>query len=426
MNKEMNKNFDTNDKINEEVEAVNPSLKILKSDYNPSNYEDIDDYVFMKPKVVKKKTSFSGSDNHSDVFDGTPILRSNRHNVKKHNSHKRKKKMKKWKKALLSVGCVLLGLVLLVVGTVAVLYYKGSSELLNDDYSISAPNDVQVQNNGEFVVYNGVTYQYNKNITSILLMGIDERDLDGQKIIGQAGQSDVNILLTIDTLTGKMTMINISRDTMAEITEYSTGGGYLGMETMQLCLAYSFGDGKETSCENQVNTVKRLFYNVPINSYYSLDLNGISAINDSVGGVDVVSPETIGNFKEAETYHLEGDQAESFVRLRRHDTPDANNYRMARQKVYIEAFISKVLSQTKADISTPLDLFNASGEYSCTNMNASKVCYLAATAISNGGMSFDTLSVPGESKLNGEYAEFYVDETKFYEMFLSVFYQPVG
>lgn len=425
MNKEMNKNFDTNDKLNEEVEAVNPSLKILKSRYNPPDYEDIDDYVFMKPKVVKKKRSSYGSDNPSEDFDETPVLRSNQHNVKKHNSHSRKK-MKNWKKALLSVGCVLLGIVVLIVGTVALLYYKGSSELINDDYSISAPKDVQVQNNGEFVVYNGVTYRYNKNITSILLMGIDERELDGQKVIGQAGQSDVNILLTIDTSTGKITMINISRDTMTEITEYSAGGGYLGMETMQLCLAYSFGDGKEMSCENQVNTVKRLFYNVPINSYYSLDLDGISAINDSVGGVDVVSPETIGDFKQGETYHLVGDQAESFVRLRRHDTPDANNYRMARQRVYIEAFISKVLSQTKADISTPLDLFNASGEYSCTNLNASKVCYLAARAISNGGMSFDTLSVPGESKLNGEYAEFYVDETKFYEMFLSVFYQPIG
>ena len=97
---------------------------------------------------------------------------------------------------------------------------------------------------------------------------------------------------------------------------------------------------------------------------------------------------------------------------------------MARQQAYIQSFVSTVLTQTKADFSTPINLFNAASEYSCTNLNASKVCYLAATAISNGGMSYETLSVPGEAKQNGDYAEFNIDETKFYEMFLSVFYQP--
>lgn len=422
-NKNNNRTSDEFDDLNSSSNELNQS----NTQNGHSAFDDIDDYIYKKPVRSRKKVNSSDSQNFSEDVENIPLVVSDRGSRKKHSSHHRKKrkKMKTWKKVLLSVGCVLLGLIVLIAGTLAVLYFNGSKELISDDYTILAPDNVDVQNNGEYVVYNGVTYKYNKNITSILLMGIDEQELDGEKVIGQAGQSDVNILLTIDTATGKMSMINISRDVMTEVTEYSVNGGYIGMATHQLCLAYSFGDGKETSCINQVNTVKRLFYNIPINSYFSLDLDGISAINDSVGGVDVVSPEDIGDFKQGETYHLEGSQAESFVRTRRHDTVDANTYRMARQQVYLQSFISQVLNQTKAYFSTPLDLFNAAGDYSCTNLNASKVCYLAATAITNGSMSYDMLSVPGEAKQNGNYAEFYVDETKFYEMFLSVFYQPI-
>jgi len=420
------KNISINSKYVDYSDSISEKSDVVNKDF--SAYDDLDDYIYKKPAKSKKIASNLKTEAFTEELDDIPFVVSNRGVRKKHKNHHRrkKKKMKLWKKVVLSISCVLLGLIVMVVGTVALLYYNGSNELIINDYSVSAPENVDVQNNGDIVVYNGVTYKYNKNITSILMMGIDERELDAPKTIGQAGQSDVNILLTVDTSSGKMTMINISRDIMTEITEYSAGGSYIGMNTMQLCLAYSFGDGKETSCNNQVNTVKRVFYNIPINSYYSLDLDGIAAINDSVGGVDVVSPETIGEFKEGETYHLEGEQAEAFVRERRHDTVDANNYRMARQQIYLNAFISKLISQTKSDFSTPLNLFNAAGEYSCTNLNASKICYLAATAITNGGMSYDTLNVPGEAKQNGDYAEFYIDETKFYEMFLSVFYQPVG
>lgn len=418
--KNINLNNKKLDSENFVSDVQNPDIK------NNLDYADLDDYIYKKPVKVRKKPTDVLQDNYEENVENTTFVASNRSSPKRSKHRKKKKKMKTWKKVLLSIGYVLPGLIVLIAGTVAVLYYNGSNQLLDGDYVITAPENVDVHNNGETVVYNGVTYKYNKNITSILMMGIDTRELDSPKTIGQAGQSDVNILLTVDTSTGKMTMINISRDIMTEVTEYSTSGVYVGMDTMQLCLAYSFGDGKETSCNNQVNAVKRIFYNVPINSYYSLDLDGIAAINDSIGGVDVVSPETVGIFEEGKTYHLEGEQAESFVRDRRHDTAEANSYRNQRQLVYINAFISKLISQTKSDISTPLNLFNTSSEYSCTNLNASKVCYLAATALTSNGMSYDTLSVPGEVKLNGDYAEFYIDETNFYEMFLSVFYQPVG
>lgn len=372
----------------------------IKSDEKTID-DDLNDYVFTKPHKTKK------------------------HKSKSHSQSTPRKKKKRLKKVLLSIGCVLLGLILLVVGTYTYLFIKGSSELFEKDYSITAPQGVQTQNQGEFVVYNGKTYEYNKNITSILFMGVDKRELEETEVKGTGGQADVIVLLAVDTKTGKISMINISRDTMTDVTVYSANGGYVGSEEQQLCLAYAYGDGKKTSCENTVNSVKRLFYNIPIKSYLALDLDGIAAVNDSIGGVDVTSPETVGNFVNGQNYHLEGSLAESFVRSRNHESADANTLRMQRQQVYATQFMNKVISATKEKITTPVDLFNSSSPYTCTNLNPSKILYLAQSVVMSNGMSVEMNTVPGEAKMGEIYAEYYVNESEFYELFLNVFYTPV-
>lgn len=372
----------------------------IKSDEKTID-DDLNDYVFTKPHKTKK------------------------HKSKSHSQSTPRKKKKRLKKVLLSIGCVLLGLILLVVGTYTYLFIKGSSELFEKDYSITAPQGVETQNQGEFVVYNGKTYEYNKNITSILFMGVDKRELEETEVNGTGGQADVIVLFAVDTKTGKISMINISRDTMTDVTVYSANGGYVGSQEQQLCLAYAYGDGKKTSCENTVNSVKGLFYNIPIKSYLALDLDGIAAVNDSIGGVDVTSPETVGNFVSGQNYHLEGSLAESFVRSRSHESADANTLRMQRQQVYATQFMNKVISATKEKITTPVDLFNSSSPYTCTNLNPSKILYLAQSVVMSNGMSVEMNTVPGEAKMGEIYAEYYVNESEFYELFLNVFYTPV-
>lgn len=256
-------------------------------------------------------------------------------------------------------------------------------------------------------------------------MGVDKRELQKTEVHGTGGQADVIVLLAVDTKTGKISMINISRDTMTDVTVYSANGGYVGSEKQQLCLSYAYGNGKETSSENTVDSVQRLFYNIPIKSYLALDLDGIAAVNDSIGGVDVTSPETIGSFVQGQNYHLEGELAESFVRSRNHESADANTLRMQRQQIYVKQFMDKVISATKKQITTPIDLFNASSPYTCTNLNPSKILYLAQSVVLSDGMSVEMSTVPGESKMGKTYAEYYVNESEFYELFLSVFYNQV-
>lgn len=387
-------------------------------------HDDIDDYVFYRgKKKVKKKIDVSKRLADEDFN----IVRSRTSScLDKKKKRKVKKKMKLWKKVLISIASILLSLVVLITGSCSYLLYKGSKEMIEPDPIIIIPENINVQNDEEYVYYNGKTYEYNENITNILFMGVDTRTLDEETDNGTSGQADVIVLMTVDTETGEITMINISRDTMAEVSVYSENGGYVGTETQQICLSYAYGDGKETSCENTVNSVRKLFYNVPVKSYLSLDLNGIAAVNDSIGGVDVVSPETIGTFVQGQSYHLEGATAESFIRSRRHDIADANTLRMQRQQIYAQAFMNKIISATKEKITTPIDLFNSSSPYTCTNLNPSKIAYLAEKAVTTDGFSTDMISVPGQAKMNGVNAEFYIDETDFYEMFIDVFYNEVA
>lgn len=379
--------------------------------------DDIGDYVFTEPRKKKKRKVKAHKKNSAHDF---PIVKSDR------GYRRKKKKMKIWKKVLIGIGCSLLSLVLIVVGVFYALLYKGSKQLYDNDYIVTAPQGVEVQDSGKYVIYNGNQYELNKNITSILFIGVDKRNLDETGANGTGGQADVVVLAAVDTETGKVSLINVSRDTITDVARYSAGGSYVGMEEEQLCLAYAYGDGKKTSCENTVSSVERLFYNIPVKSYYSLDLDGIASVNDSIGGVDVTSPETIQNFVAGESYHLEGDMAESFVRARDTAVLESNNSRIERQMVYVNAFMNKVIGQIKQDVSTPLDLFNAASPYSCTNLNASKVCYLAEEMVTGSGVSTQILSVPGEVKMGEKYAEFYVNEDEFYELFLSVFYNKVS
>ena len=86
--------------------------------------------------------------------------------------------MKTWKKVLLSIGCTLLGLIILTVGTVAYLIYQGGNELFNTDIHVTAPQGIETEENGKYVVYNGETYQFNEKVTNVLCIGVDKRNLD--------------------------------------------------------------------------------------------------------------------------------------------------------------------------------------------------------------------------------------------------------
>ena len=364
----------------------------------------------------------SAKDDLNDYIYMTPVKNSS--------SHKKEKKKKKlWLKILIGI---LIGLIVLILSGIITLFVlinvgKGAMLDANKTAIINVPTYVQqVEQDGKTIVYNGKTYKYNEAITSILFMGIDrDQFADDDENLGTNGDADALMLLTYDTSNGNTDLISISRDTMADIDVYSKDGTYIGIEKQQICLAYAYGDGKETSCTNQVNAVSRLFYNIPISSYLSMDLDAVSVLNDAVGGVTVTSPQTFKEFTKGETVTLYGESAETFVRNRDTSVLDSNNSRMERQRVYIESFFKTLAAGTKENLMLPVDLFNAASPYTVTNIDIPKVTYLASNILEKDFSDIEMQNVPGEVVQGEVYAEYHLDQEKFFEMFLNVYYTPV-
>ena len=98
---------------------------------------------------------------------------------------------------------------------------------------------------GKEVTYQGEKYVYNEDLVSILFLGVDKEAFEEGGTVGdgKAGQADALFLLVLDTKTGKSRLIAISRDTMTDVNVYSDLGNFIGTEKLQLCLAYTYGDG---------------------------------------------------------------------------------------------------------------------------------------------------------------------------------------
>ncbi len=75
-------------------------------------------------------------------------------------------------------------------------------------------------------------------------------------------------MMAYDTKHKKITMINVPRDLMTDVPIYTADGVYSTTKKQQICLAYAYGDGKDKSCDNVKTVVERLFYNMPVKTYF--------------------------------------------------------------------------------------------------------------------------------------------------------------
>jgi LCP family protein required for cell wall assembly len=344
-------------------------------------------------------------------------------------SHSSSSKSKKLPTAARIAIAILIIIVVLVVVALAVFFgfqHKGKSDLTN----VTTETNYE-----EKISYNGHDYVYNDNIVSIAFIGVDKRDLGLEDdAVGTAGQADANIVLAIDTSTGEAKAIAIPRDTMVDVDLYSENNIFLRNEEMQLCLSYAYGNGTDTSAENVTTSISRILYNVPINKYFALDLNGIEPINDAIGGVTVESLydfDSLG-ISKGDTVHLIGDLTETYVRTRDWDTIEASLNRTARQVQYVKAFAAQVVPAVMNDFSIVSSLYNTAMEYSTTNITLTDATYLASLMISKNITDFTTTTIEGEMKestreeySNVVYAEFYPDEDKLMETVLDTFYTQI-
>lgn len=387
--------------------------------------------------IQEKKSGFSmntgdmkpvfDSDSHERGASSSGEHHHHHHHHRHHRHHRRhKKKMNPVLKFFVVPVSLILVVALVAGGTFVFLDKKGRDDMTKV---------VTQTNYDEVIEYNGNKYAYNKDVVAIAFIGVDKRELDDNQQIGTAGQADADLVLTLNTKTGKAKVIAVPRDTMVDVDLYDTDGKYLRSENMQLCLSFAYGNGRETSAENVTTSLSRVLYNVPINKYFVLDLDGIKPLNDAIGGVTV---ESMYEFKDegikiGDEVTLTGDMTEKYVRHRDMDTVDASLNRTARQVQYVKAFARQLVPSVLDDFSIVSKLYNTASQYSVTNIDLSNITYLASLLVSKGVTDFETVTLEGEMKESTRkdyadfvYAEFYPDEASTMETVLDTFYTKLN
>lgn len=265
------------------------------------------------------------------------------------------------------------------------------------------------------IYHNGQGYVYNENLINILCIGVD-KDNKANKNYRQA---DALYLMSLDTKTNNLNILAISRNILAEIDIYDMNNEFLDTDRAQICLSFVYGKDDEHSSMLTTKAVSKLLYDLPINSYYTIFMNGISQIVDSVGDVRVTVPEDMTDsnaaWSKGSTVVLNGSNALKYLRHRK----ESNEPRMDRHIGFIKSFISSAKSAFAKDISLPVDLYKKVAKNSVTNIDASQVAYLA-TEISKANVNL--YSLKGQVGFDGMYETFEADEEALYETVLNLFY----
>ncbi len=343
---------------------------------------------------------------------------------------------------LLRILIVLLIIGVASVGTLVYLRANGEKSMKKpiEEVQIVIPRDdpevpeiEEVEEDGKMITYKGEKYRYNDNVSTILFMGTDrttDQQENSETAIGINGQADTIILCVIDNANKKISFINVNRDTMTPVSEYTPDGDYAGDKIMQICLAYSYGADNVQSSERMIEAVSKYLYGMPINAYCRLSYDGIPTLNDAVGGVTVKIPEdmTVENpdWTEGNTITLHGQEAIRYVRWRNKGTVHTNELRMSRQKQYLKAFMHQTIDQVKADITLPLSLYSIASGYMTTDITPSQITYLTSKILEYGVNEDAIFSIPGKSVDGEEHVEFYTDDKGLYETILKIFYNKVS
>lgn len=273
----------------------------------------------------------------------------------------------------------------------------------------------------------GVSYRRRRDATSILLMGIDRASdavVTGHR---NGGQADFLQLLVIDSSGKRVTRVQIDRDTMTPITILGVLGNQSGVRTSQICLSHGFGDGKAQSCELTVDAVSNLLLGAPVDYYVAMNLDGIPALNDAVGGVTVTLEDDFSaldaSMTRGKTMTLMGEQAELFVRSRRSIGVGTNEARMTRQRQYVDQLMRRIDGQIQEDQAFIGSLYDKLEPYLITDMSRGTLINQVWNSRAYGR---EFVELEGSYQIGSDgFMQFYADETALKRLVLELFYQAL-
>src|SRR5699024_10608969 len=167
---------------------------------------------------------------------------------------------------------------------------------------------------------------------TIALFGVDS---DAKRDANGGGQrSDTVMVLSINPQKKTTEIVSIPRDTQAEIVGKGT--------KEKINHAYAYG-GPDMA----VKSVEKLL-NVPIDHYATIDMDGMTDMIDTVGGIDVTSNASFSydgyQFSEGVQSHMDGEEAMAFIRSRKEEGAGGDFGRQERQQLVIQGLANKLTS----------------------------------------------------------------------------------
>lgn len=365
-----------------------------------------------------------------------------------------KSRVPEWVKALLITLLIIIG----ILGIVIVLLlhkWQRATYLTADMFQASEAAGISVHKINELdeapekkqtkkyqedvtIIYNGKKYRYNDNLINILVMGIDDYGLKGDKDTdANPYQADTIVLGTVDAVKKTVSFMSIPRDTVASIKVLDLNDEVATVKKGPIAIQHSFGTQGERTNEAVVDAVSNLLYSVPINRYVSVDITAIPDINDSLGGITVDIPEDLTKWNPkmkagTKDYLLLNKDAVIFVARRDTGIDDSAMGRMKRQVMYLKKLFPAVKAKTAENITYPIALYNSEADKVKTNLTIDEMTYLAKLLLDLELSDKDIVSVPGEMKRiepgeieDYEYEMGYiVDEDALKQLIVDRFYTP--
>lgn len=379
-----------------------------------------------------------------------------------------KRKLSKPARIAIIIGLVIVLLVGTIVGTYAIIKNNGKNSLLNSDvvqeyderyvgrincskhdnldveslYTIGGADDneiiANIAGNKNFdLIYNHKKYTYNNGIINLLVLGIDDFNVVGKKQgLYNGGQSDAIYMLSLDTTNKKFWLVQVPRDAVTYVDVYDEEGNITLSYEAQITIQHGFGNGMEESNYRSAKAISRMLYGLPIHSTTSVNMGGVIAVNDAIGGVTVQSLYTFttyGNdygtnetFIEGETYNLLGTSAYNYIHFRDITRMNTSSERLARQKQYLNNFFNSAWSTIAHNPTKIIDIYNTAMNYIITDLSTSEMVTLVSEA---AGCSFDGIyTLEGkvrDGQQFGESEHFDLDQDKLKEYLINNYYTEV-
>ena len=275
----------------------------------------------------------------------------------------------------------------------------------------------------------GALYRLNRRLTTILLMGVDSSiEKIAQGTFRDGGQADFLALVVIDDSEKTINVIQINRDTVVDLKVFNTVGMEIGTRKGQICLAHGMADGSELSCELTVDAVSKLLNDTPIDYYMRMTMDGIPALNDALGGVEVTLEEDFSMLDPAmtagTTLTLHGMQAEYYTRGRMEVGDGTNLARIDRQRNYLYAAIPVLRQRISENPGFVRTLYAALEPYLTSSISRGAFYNIADKASRYDAESI--VEIDGETRIGwGGYTEFYPDEAALNQVLIDILYDRV-